>query len=258
MTVTALDGRVFEPPPVRPAWLRPLVILIVIALHAAALFFVSLKPRTFEPAGEVIVDIQPEAPPENPATPADEPKPPEQSAPPPAQDASPAPDRAAASNACYPASRRAAAAGRTTSAFHARDSSAAGGATSASPAGNTSTAGRRAASAARGTATPASPPETPPPPPAPVELAPPPPPPKPVTAPPPKPLPPACRSAETPAETGAEASPGDPTGGAGAISVRCCARSGVPGRCFDERAVERCGERFLAFGLYRGGERRHP
>ena len=34
VTVTTLDGRVFEPPPLRPPWLRPLVIAIVIALHA--------------------------------------------------------------------------------------------------------------------------------------------------------------------------------------------------------------------------------
>ena len=91
VTVTALDGRVFEPPPRRPPWLRPLVVLIVIALHAAALFFVALTPKTPEQSGEVIVDIQPEASPENPAAPADEPKLPEQSAPPPAQDAAPAP-----------------------------------------------------------------------------------------------------------------------------------------------------------------------
>ena len=93
MTVATLDGRVFEPPPVRPPWLRPLVVLIVIALHAAALSFVYLEPRKPpEQSGEVIVDIQPEAPPaEPPAPPAEEPKPPDQSAPPPAQDAAPAP-----------------------------------------------------------------------------------------------------------------------------------------------------------------------
>ena len=37
-----------------------------IALHAGALFFVSLSPKTPEQAGEVIVDIQPEAPPAEP------------------------------------------------------------------------------------------------------------------------------------------------------------------------------------------------
>jgi protein TonB len=84
VTVTTLDGRVFEPPPLRPPWLRPLIVLVVIALHAGAFLFVSLTPKTVEPAGEIIVDIQPEAPPsENPAPPAEEPKPPEQSAPPP-------------------------------------------------------------------------------------------------------------------------------------------------------------------------------
>ena len=86
VTFATLDGRVFEPPPLRPPSLRPLVILLVIALHAAALFFVSLTPKTHEPAGEVIVDIQPEAPPDNPVAGRGA-KPPEQSAPPPAQDA---------------------------------------------------------------------------------------------------------------------------------------------------------------------------
>ena len=72
VTVATLDGRVFEPPPVRPPWLRPLVIAIVIALHAAALSIVYLAPKPPEPPGEVIVDIQPEAPPaETPAPPAE-------------------------------------------------------------------------------------------------------------------------------------------------------------------------------------------
>ena len=39
-------GAVFEPPPLRPPWLRPLVIAIVIALHAAALSLVYLEPRS--------------------------------------------------------------------------------------------------------------------------------------------------------------------------------------------------------------------
>ena len=78
MTIATLDGRVFEPPPVRPPWLRPLVIAIVIALHAAALSIVYLEPpKPPEPPGEVIVDIEPEAAPaESPAAPAEEPKPP--------------------------------------------------------------------------------------------------------------------------------------------------------------------------------------
>ncbi len=91
MTVTSLDGRVFEPPPVRPPWLRPLAIAVVIALHAGALFFISLTPRAPEQPGDVIVDIQPEAPPENPTPPADAPKPPEQSGPQPAEAPPPAP-----------------------------------------------------------------------------------------------------------------------------------------------------------------------
>ncbi len=92
VTAATLDGRVFEPPPVRPPWLRPLVIAIVIALHAAALSIVYLAPQPVELPREVVVDIQTEAPPaETPAPPAEQPKPPEQSAPPPAQDAAPAP-----------------------------------------------------------------------------------------------------------------------------------------------------------------------
>jgi hypothetical protein len=39
-----LDGRVFEPPPDRPPWLRPAVIAIVLALHAAALSIVYPVP----------------------------------------------------------------------------------------------------------------------------------------------------------------------------------------------------------------------
>jgi protein TonB len=82
MTAMTLDGRVFEPPPLRPPWLRPLVVLIVVALHAAALSIVYLEPpKPLEPPGEVIVDIQPEAPAAEapPAPPAEAPKPPEQS-----------------------------------------------------------------------------------------------------------------------------------------------------------------------------------
>jgi hypothetical protein len=91
VTLATLDGRGFEPQ-VRPPWLRPLAVLVVIALHAVALLFVSLTPKTPEQPGEIIVDIQPEAPPaEAPAAPAEEPRPLEQPAPPPAQDAAPAP-----------------------------------------------------------------------------------------------------------------------------------------------------------------------
>ena len=54
MTLTTLDGRVFEPPPLRPPWLRPLVIAVVIALHAAALSLVYLAPRPVELPREVV------------------------------------------------------------------------------------------------------------------------------------------------------------------------------------------------------------
>ena len=92
MTAATLDGRVFEPSPLRPPWLRPAVIAIVIALHAAALSIVYLEPQPIELPREVVVDIQTEAPPtEAVAPPAEQPKPAERSAPPPAQDAAPAP-----------------------------------------------------------------------------------------------------------------------------------------------------------------------
>ena len=58
MTAATLDGRVFEPPPVRPLWLRPVVIAIVIALHAAALSIVYLEPKPVELPREVVVDIR--------------------------------------------------------------------------------------------------------------------------------------------------------------------------------------------------------
>ncbi len=87
-----LDGRVFEPPPVRPPWLRPVVIAIVLALHAAALSIVYLEPRPVAPPPEIVVDIEPEAPAaENPTPPAEQSKPPEQSAPPPGQATASAP-----------------------------------------------------------------------------------------------------------------------------------------------------------------------
>ena len=118
MTAATLDGRVFEPPPLRPPWLRPVVVVIVIALHAAALSIVYLEPKPVEPPREVVVDIEPEAPPaEAPAPAAEQPKPPEKSA------AEPPPVARAASRA-------------------------AAGATSASPAG-VSAAGARAASRRR-------------------------------------------------------------------------------------------------------------
>jgi len=96
MTAVTLDGRVFEPPPVRPPWLRPLVVAIVIALHAAALWTLPYfaQPAS-QPPGEVIVDIEPEAPPaQTPAPPAQEPNPPEQSAtePPPRAAEAPPPE----------------------------------------------------------------------------------------------------------------------------------------------------------------------
>ena len=71
MTLATLDGRVFEPPPLRPPWLRPLVIAVVIALHAAALSLVYLAPRPIELPRTVVVDIEPEAPPSD--TPAPQP-----------------------------------------------------------------------------------------------------------------------------------------------------------------------------------------
>ena len=64
MTAATLDGRIFEPPSLKPAWLRPAVVAIVIALHAAALSIVYLAPKPPEPPREVIVDIEPEAPPQ--------------------------------------------------------------------------------------------------------------------------------------------------------------------------------------------------
>ena len=80
MTAATLDGRIFEPPSPNPPWLRPVVVAIVIALHAAALSIVYLSPKPLEPPREVVVDIQPEAPPQ-------------QKRPPPApQDAAPPPE----------------------------------------------------------------------------------------------------------------------------------------------------------------------
>jgi periplasmic protein TonB len=64
MIAATLDGRIFEPPSLKPAWLRPAVVAIVIALHAAALSIVYLAPKPPEPPREVIVDIEPEAPPQ--------------------------------------------------------------------------------------------------------------------------------------------------------------------------------------------------
>ena len=89
MTAATLGGRVFEPPPLRPPWLRPAAVAIVIALHAAALTLVYLTPaKAPAPPQEVIVDIEPEAPL---APPSEAQAPPEQSAPPPAEAAAPPP-----------------------------------------------------------------------------------------------------------------------------------------------------------------------
>ena len=75
MTEVTLGGRAFEPPPLSPPWLRPAVIAVVVALHAAALAVVTLAPKPPEPPREVIVDIEPEAPPtETPAPSAEEPE----------------------------------------------------------------------------------------------------------------------------------------------------------------------------------------
>ncbi|HKI14999.1 MAG TPA: hypothetical protein VKA12_08330, partial [Roseiarcus sp.] len=86
MTDATLGGRVFEPPTFRPAWLRPAVIALVVALHAAALLTLPrLASKPPEPPQEVMVDIQPEAPaPEAPKEPEALPPPPlEEAAPPP-------------------------------------------------------------------------------------------------------------------------------------------------------------------------------
>ena len=64
MTDLALDGRGFEPPDFRPAWLRPAAIAIVLSFHAAALGTLPFLARNSpdETPREVIVDVQPEAP----------------------------------------------------------------------------------------------------------------------------------------------------------------------------------------------------
>jgi periplasmic protein TonB len=92
MTAATLDGRLFEPP-LRPSWLRPAVVAVVVALHAAALSIVYLAPpKPLALPREVIVDIEPgPAPTEAPAPPAAEPKPTEQSAPEPPPVVAPAP-----------------------------------------------------------------------------------------------------------------------------------------------------------------------
>jgi len=114
MTAATLDGRIFEPPSLKPPWLQPAVIAIVVALHAAALSIVYLAPKPPEPPREVIVDIEPEASPQEAAnepeaapppsqqtakepdaiTPPPEPAPPVVEAPPPASLAPPAPPEA--------------------------------------------------------------------------------------------------------------------------------------------------------------------
>jgi protein TonB len=92
VTDAALSGRAFDPPSLSPRWLRPAVIAIVVALHAAALFIVALTPKPPEPLREVIIDVEPEAPPsEAPAPPAEAPKPPEPSASEPAPSTTEAP-----------------------------------------------------------------------------------------------------------------------------------------------------------------------
>ena len=82
MTALALDGRQFEPSGFRPAWLRPTVVALVVALHAAALATLPyLSPKPPEKPREVIVDV--EAPAEAaPPEPATAPPPPEAVAPP--------------------------------------------------------------------------------------------------------------------------------------------------------------------------------
>ena len=66
MTAGALEGRIFDLP---SPWLRPTVVVIVIALHAAALLIVHLAPKPSELPREVVVDIEPEAPPQAPNEP---------------------------------------------------------------------------------------------------------------------------------------------------------------------------------------------
>ena len=230
--------------PLRPPWLRPLVIPIVIALHAAALSFVYLDPEDARTAGrnDRRHSAGGSACGKSAAPPAEQPKPPEQSAPPPAQDAAPAP---AEPQPPIPLPRRSPSSlrprlWRSNLRFPRRRLLQPPVAEQPPP----PPVEQPATSASA---------ETPPPPPAPVELAPPPPPPpKPVEAPRPKPPPLRASKRRNPSRSQRPAS----TSGSDAISVRG-SRSSLPQRFLDERARERGGERFLAFGLYRGGELRH-
>ncbi len=64
MSDAALSARFFEPVDCRPAWLRPAAITLVVVIHAAALStlpFLATKPP--EPPREIIVDVEPGAPP---------------------------------------------------------------------------------------------------------------------------------------------------------------------------------------------------
>ncbi len=84
MTAATLDGRVFEPVPLRPPWLRPVAVAVVIALHAAAFSLVYLAPKPIGQPREVVVDIEPqEAPTPEAAPPAQDAAPPVAEAPPP-------------------------------------------------------------------------------------------------------------------------------------------------------------------------------
>ncbi len=179
VTAATLDGRVFEHPPLRPPWLRPAVIAVVLALHAAALSIVYLEPRPVVPPPEIVVEVVPEAPAaENPTPPAEQAKPPEQSAPPPGQATIPAP----AEPPPVPVTPPVAAQPQEQPPAAAGDSPAAAGAASPAPAGAASPTPAGAAS---------PPPQEQPPPP-PQEQPPPPqeqpPPPRPVEAEPPKPV----------------------------------------------------------------------
>ena len=67
MTDAALGGA-FEPPDLRPSWLRPAAIALALALHAAALATLPyLRSRPAEPPPEVIVNIEQEAAPAAPS-----------------------------------------------------------------------------------------------------------------------------------------------------------------------------------------------
>ena len=270
VTLTTLDGRVFEPPPVRPPWLRPLAIAVVIALHAAALSLVYLTPRPVELPREVIVDIQQEAPPaETPTPPAEQSKPPEQSAPPPAQDAAPAPTEPpppvpvtppVAEQPPPPVEQPPLPTPEPPPPVVEQPPSPVEQPSLPTPEAPLLPAVEPPPPVEQPPSVaeqpPLPPPETPPPPPAPVELAPPPPPPKSVEAPRPKlPPPPRVEAAKPqpkPAPKPAPAPRPAPAQSRSAAPAQA-ARSGSSTSAPSSAAASAV----LAFGLYRGGELSH-